>query len=214
MSVFMDNLTFSPIHSVYLGSKNRYIESCYFRKRSNYEGSLLVKLITYCLLLFLCACSSFLKPVLEPELVLLPPIEGPLPSVLKQVLTIKQNEKEASFIVVSRFEAERLKLVVFQATGQTLLSLEYDGEELKYKEGSSISLPSEEMLAIMQFTLWSDSSIKQHYLLDNGWILMMNSEQRVLSTHLGPLLTVHYKDNGVAIEHHRHHYQLLIHKLK
>jgi hypothetical protein len=212
--MFTNKSTFSSIHSVYSGSKNRYTENCYLRKRKNYVGSLLVKLITYCLLLALCGCVLFLKPTLEPELILLPPSEGPLPSILKQVVTIKQNEKESSFIVISRFEEMQLKLMVFQATGQTLLSIEYDGEELKYKGLSSISLPSEEMLAIMQFTLWPDSSIKQHYISDNGWGLMMNSEQRILSTRSGSLLTVHYRKQGVVIEHHIHQYQLLIRNLE
>jgi len=130
--------------------------------------------------------------------------------VLKQVVTVKGNGEETSFIVVSKLEPEKLELVALLPTGQSLLTLEYDGLNLAQQVFAEISLPSEEMLAIMQLALWPEPSIKQHYLRDAGWLVTIGSEQRTLSTLTEKILTIRYQQQTVLIEHHLHQYKVVV----
>jgi uncharacterized protein DUF3261 len=169
------------------------------------------KLILYCFVLLLSGCSLFAKlDSTNGELVLLPPSQGPEATVLKQVVTVKGNGEESSFLVVSKFEPEKLGLVALLPTGQSLLSLDYDGLDLTQQLFAEISLPSEEMLAIMQFALWPGPSIKQHYLRDAGWLVTIDSEQRTLSTLTEKILTIRYQQQTVLIEHHLHQYKVIV----
>jgi len=165
----------------------------------------------YGLLLFVTGCS--LLPTIAPEnkeLILLPPLQGPEAQVLKQVVTLQGNGDESSFILVSKFEAEQLALVALLATGQRLLSMDYDGQQLATKQFVEISLPSKEMLAMMQFALWPESAVKQHYGRDAGWLVSLDSTQRTLSTQTEKILTVHFMQQRVLIEHHLHQYEVLV----
>jgi len=166
------------------------------------------------LLLLLTACSLWSKQVVEPEnLILLPPEQGAVSSILKQVVTLTANNESSQFLVISKFEQQQIKVVVLLATGQTLLTLDYDGKALKKTVSTDIDLPAEEMLAMMQFALWPEQSLKDNYTIDKGWHLDINQQQRVLSNYSGKLLSVNYQEDTM-IEHHRHHYQLLIHTLE
>lgn len=171
----------------------------------------LSRLIVYSVVLLLSACSLFSKvDGSNRELMLLPPAEGPDPSVLKQVITLKASGEETSFLVVSKLELEKLGLVALLPTGQSLLTLDYDGLNLAQQVFAEISLPSEEMLAIMQFALWPELSVKQHYSRAAGWVVTIDSEQRTLSAATEKVLTIRYKEDTVLIQHHSHQYEVLV----
>lgn len=168
-------------------------------------------LLIFCFIFFLSGCSLFSKlNSIEQELMLLPPVQGPQASILKQVVTVKDNEEESSFIVVTKLESDKLKLVALLPTGQTLLTLDYDGLNFEQQLFSEISLPSKEMLAIMQFALWPELSVRQHYKRDASWVVTIDSEQRTLSTVTEKVLTLQYQQNTVLIEHHLHQYEVLV----
>ncbi len=171
----------------------------------------LSRLIVYSMVLLLSACSLFSKvDDSNRALMLLPPAEGPAPSVVKQVITLRARGDETSFLVVTKLELEKLGLVALLPTGQTLLTLDYDGLNLEQKVFTEINLPSEEMLAIMQFALWPELSVKQHYSRDAGWAVTIEPELRTLSSAIGKVLTIRYKEDTVLIQHHSYQYEVLV----
>ncbi len=99
-------------------------------------------------------------------------------------------------------------------TGQQLFFLEYDGEKLIQKNFSSIEIPSEDILAIMQFVLWPSRSIKHHYATEDGWIVETSAEQRTLLSNSALLIKVSYQRETVIIENHHHDYQLRVQPLE
>ena len=169
-----------------------------------------------CLIVFaLCGCSAATLQRAEPEqLKLLPPADGPADFLLKQKITMVSRGQNQQFIAVTRLQQDSLKLVALLPTGQQLFFLEYDGEQLIQKNFSSIEIPSEDILAIMQFVLWPSRSIKHHYATEDGWIVETSAEQRTLLSNSALLIKVSYQAEAVIIENYLHDYQLRVQPLE
>ncbi len=130
---------------------------------------------------------------LEPsELLLLPPIEGPAAVLYKQKLTMTSAEGSHQMLVVTRLDKSDIKLLALMPSGQRLLSIHYNGDLLAQRHYSSFSLPSEEILATLQFALWPKSSIKKHYTVEDGWQLEFGKKYRRLKTKTTNFLTIKY----------------------
>ena len=144
--------------------------------------------------MFIISGCSWLSVIdVEPhKLLLLPPSEGPTEVLLKQKLTMTSAVGEHQIIVLTRLEKDQLKLRALLPTGQTVLSIDYDGETLAQHDYSSFSLPSEDILAILQFSLWPMDSIKKHYLHSDGWQLVVGEKQRDLKTKTRHIMTITY----------------------
>ena len=151
---------------------------------------------------------------LPVQLVLLPPADGPENLLRKQKITMQGQGLEQQFVAVLRIQHDRLKLAALSATGQQLFFLEYDGESLTQKNASSIDIPGRDILAIMQFSLWPSSSIRQHYTRDDGWDLAISAQQRSLLTSAGVVLKVTYQADAVLIKNHLHDYRLKVQPLE
>lgn len=165
---------------------------------------------------FLSACSSIsLQPSAPKKLLLLPPSEGPYTSVLKQKVTMDTHAGQHQFIVVIRVEITQLKLRALLATGQPILSIDYNGHTLKQNNVSSIALPSEDILAMIQFALWPIDSLNKHYSRDNGWQLDVGPKQRLLQTIEGKVLSVDYlSSEELLVENYQHDYRVRIEMLE
>jgi len=166
------------------------------------------------LMLFgLCGCSIFsIHEGKAKEMVLLPPAEGPGDMLLKQAARIetKTGEKK-QFMIIIRLNKEYLKLRALLATGQPLLSLDYDGRSLKQHNVSPFALPGEDILALIQFALWPEKAIKKAYGNDSEWLLELDSKQRNLSTAEGKVASVNYLSFDEAIVvNYRQGYRVII----
>jgi len=167
-------------------------------------------------LISLVGCSVFSsKPLVPEQLLLLPPNEGPHGQVLKQKVTMTAKGEQHQFIVVIRLEQDLLKLRALLPTGQAVLSIDYDGNELIQHNYASQALPSEDILAMMQFALWPKESIEKYYSIDNGWQLNVKSNQRILQTTKGKMLSVDYvSSDEMKLENYRYHYQIAVETLE
>lgn len=173
-----------------------------------------VRILVCLIALGCCACSATTPQRTEPEqLKLLPPVDGPEDSLLKQKITMESQGLSQQFIAVLRLQQDRLKLATLLPTGQQLFYLEYDGKKFIQDNASSIDIPSEDILAIMQFALWPSGSIKQHYTIEDGWTVDISPEQRTLLIDSAVFITITYQAEKVIIENHLHNYQLKVQPL-
>ncbi len=166
------------------------------------------------ILLLLTGCSLF-SVTSQPakQLLLLSPKEGPSAVLLKQKVTMEARGEQHQFLVVIRIEHDQLKLRALLPTGQPLLSLDYDGYSLQQSNTSSLVLPSEEILAMMQFALWPEKAIEKAYRMENGWQLELSSEQRLLFMSMATekVVSVNYLSNDeMIIENYDHQYRVII----
>jgi len=166
--------------------------------------------------LFLSACNSILVQTAVPEaLLLLPPSEGEYTGLLKQKVTMEARGEQHQFIAVIRLEKTQIKLRTLLPTGQEVLSIDYDGQVLKQDNLSSVALPSEEIFAMIQFALWPETSLKKHYLANNGWQLTVTAEQRLLQTVEGKIVGVDYlSPDELLLKNYQHNYQVRIKTLE
>ncbi len=173
-------------------------------------------IILVCLIVSgLCGCSTATFQRAESEqLKLLPPADGPADFLLKQKITMQSQGGNQQFIAVTRLQQGSLKLVALMPGGQQLFFLEYDGKKLIQKNASSIEIPSEDILSIMQFVLWPLRSIKHHYSEEDGWIVETSPEQRTLLFNSGLLVKVSYQSETIIIENYLHDYQLRVQPLE
>lgn len=170
---------------------------------------------TWVALLFLYSCSSQqLAPPSPEALILLPPSESVAKVLLKQRLTLKSRGKQQQFLVIARFDQDRLKLVVLLPVGQQLLSLDYDGENLVQENLPLVNIPGKEILASMQFALWPESSIKKHYAEKEGWIVEIAPDERILLTVKGALLRIKRQNEELIVDNYLHDYRVIIETLE
>jgi hypothetical protein len=166
-------------------------------------------------ILFLFNCSAQQYNASTPEdLKLLPPAEMSAAVMLKQKISLQSGEQQQQFLLVARFEPQRLKLVVLSPTAQRLLTLDYDGIELIQENFSSIDVPAEDILSIIQFAMWPAQSIKKHYPQQAGWLVDISPEKRILSTPTGILLKINYEGEKLIIENYIHDYRVIVHSLE
>ncbi len=175
------------------------------------------RIILWSFILFLLVgCSLFSVTSQQPkQLLLLSPKGGPSAVLLKQKVTMDARGEQHQFLVVIRLEHDQLKLRALLPTGQPLLSLDYDGVSLQQTNNSPIALPSEEILAMMQFALWSEKAIEKAYRTENGWQLELSSEQRLLFMATEKVVSVNYLSNDeMLIENYDHQYRVIIKTLE
>ncbi|MBV1915849.1 MAG: DUF3261 domain-containing protein [Pseudomonadales bacterium] len=145
---------------------------------------------------------------------LLPPEQGPAPVLLKQVVTMEARGDQQRFIGVVRITKERVQMVGLLPTGQQLFSLDYDGETLIQENSSYADIPGQEILTIMQFSLWPETAVRQYYPGNSDWNVVFSPTQRVLEKGGDKLLDVQYSGDDLAIENHTGHYRILIKTLE
>ena len=118
------------------------------------------------------------------------------------------------FLLVARFDQNRLKLVGLSPTGQKLLVLDYDGEELTQETSLWVDVPGKEILAVIQFALWPGQSINNWYPEKEGWQVDISPEIRILLTVAGVLLNISYEGEKIIIDNYLHEYRVLVHMLE
>lgn len=170
-------------------------------------------------LIFLSACSVGhigeldLKEAEPAKLKLLPPGQGPVGILLKQKITMVYGEQLQIFLVVSRFEQSSVRTVILLPSGQKLLSMEYNGDQLTIEGVGADQLPGEEIMAMMQFSLWAETSIKQHYPVSDGWQLELSAQHRLLKKDSEQLIKVDYMGNQANIINYQRQYKVIVETL-
>ncbi len=164
------------------------------------------------LALLLSSCSLISTKASAPsELILLPPAQGPEPVLLKHNIVMQSQGMEQQFIVVIRLDYQQVKLKALLPTGQVILAIKYDGNEFDHENFSPIEVPSKEILAMMQFSLWPLSTLHDYYRPEIGWTVTDTNMERTLTTMDGKVLTTQFlDDNNVIVEHHLHDYRVII----
>jgi hypothetical protein len=183
-----------------------------------YTGRQMSKLLNstaLVVLLFLVGCSTqqYSSPA-DAKLKLLPPADVTVPVLLKQKVILQSGGGQQQFLVVARFEPDRLKLVVLSPIGQQLLMLDYDGEVLVEESFSSIDLPGREILAVIQFALWPAPSIKGNYPEKEGWFLEIGTDKRILQSASRMHLEISYDDGKFIIQNYVHEYRVIVYLLE
>jgi hypothetical protein len=176
-------------------------------------NALKISALVALLFLYNCSAQQYNSPAAK-DLKLLPPAEVSAAVLLKQKLSLQFGGKQQQFLVVARFEPQRLKLVVLSPIGQQLLMLDYDGEALVEESFSSIDLPGREILAIIQLALWPAQSVRNNYPEKEGWLLEIGDERRVLQGAGRMYLKVSYEEEKLIIENYIHDYQVIVHLLE
>jgi hypothetical protein len=174
-----------------------------------------LKISALLLLSMLAACSTRqLVPPDPPELRLLPPAEISNEILLKQKITFEAAGRQQQFLVVARFQRQRLKLVLLLPAGQPLLTLDYDGQNFIQENQSSVDLPGKEILASMQFALWPEKSLLRHYPSEAGWQIEIAGHDRSLLTASGVILKIGRRPKTLVVDNHLHDYRVIIQTLE
>ena len=168
------------------------------------------------LLLLLAGCSSFNTVTAEPpaEMLLLHPAQGPSPVLLTQRVTLSSWGQDKQFVAIGRFTYEESKLVALLPTGQQLLYLEFDGEQLVQRAMPSIELPGKDILALIQFALWPRDALQSNYRSEQGWTIDITDRRRELTHNDNPWVDVSYDGQQINIYNYLAKYRVLIETLE
>lgn len=171
-------------------------------------------LICVCLVM-LTACSVF-RPLLIPEntLLLLPPSEGPADELKQQKVTVIQEQQSQTFIALSRFRATDFRVAVMMPTGQTMLTMSYDGRQFESTNLTDMTLPLEEVMSVMQFALWPENTVHKYYDEQFNWKVESVAGHRRLFEGKTLVLDVMMSDDKIDIHHKQHHYRVVISPLQ
>lgn len=180
-------------------------------------GGLSIALIT----IIISGCSGvsgindISQKVPEPtELLLLPPNEGPAPVLLTQRVTLHKWGQKRQFLVLSKMTDENMSLVALLPTGHKLMSLDYDGKTLQQQSLPGMDLPVQDIMAIIQFSIWPEISVAKHYRVADGWVAELDASQRKLRTGSEQWLDVRYTANEMQVKHLLNNYQVHIKTLE
>lgn len=174
-----------------------------------------VTLSVLLLLLLLGGCASVgERSAGGGELLLLPPSQGPGAMLLKQKVTFEAKGERFRFLALTRFETSRIKSVMLLPEGQPLVSLAYDGNRLIRDNRTPVEIPVREVLSIMQFSLWPEPAVREHYAPSDGWVLGFSPDRRTLDTPGGPVLEVRYEAGGLVVNNYRHGYRITVETLE
>ena len=177
--------------------------------------SVALKLTVLFAMLLQAACGGHrLNESAPVSLSLLPPAEMSTEVLLKQKITLQAETRQQQFLTVARFDFHQLKLVALSPTGQRLLSLEYDGDKLTQESYAQLELPGREILAIIQFATWPESSIRTHYPERDGWIVETAVNQRILLTASGAVLKISYQPEALSVENYLRGYRVIVNTLE
>lgn len=161
---------------------------------------------------FLMAGCALIRPA--PELLLLPPAEGPAPVLLKQTLAMESRGERLQFLVVGRFDHQSSRLAALMATGQPLMTLEYDGRKLRQQVNIPAELPGKAILATIQFALWPADALSRYYPSEAGWRLDMEASRRRLWHDGVPQLDVVHEGGVIRVTNYPGEYSVTIQTLE
>lgn len=167
----------------------------------------------------LAACS-LLSVKQKQSMPLLPPLLSADEPVKKQKVTMLANDKSQTFIVMSHHQPQHYKALILTPTGQTLLSMTYDGISFEEDNKMGIKLPAQEIMAVMQFAAWPPSAVNNTYKEKEGWQVLIQPKLRRLSRNQNPILEVRYASDGeqstgvIDIEHIQQDYRVHIQPLE
>lgn len=148
------------------------------------------------------------------QLQLLSPATGPEPGLLQQKLTFIAGSKQQQFVLISDIKAERFSVLVMMPTGMTVLKMFYDGAEFQQQNMTDITIPAEQIMAVMQFALWPEAALHKAYQVTAGWEMALNNTSRRLSENSRLILDVLYKEDSVLIHNLQDGYQVKIQSLE
>jgi len=98
-------------------------------------------------------------------------------------------------------------------TGMTVLKMSYDGAEFLQQNMTDITIPAEQIMAVMQFALWPEAALMNRYSAPDGWLLALDNTSRQLSENNRLKLDVQYKEDSVLIKNIQDHYLVVIQSL-
>ncbi len=166
-------------------------------------------------LIITVGCSSLgLNSAAPTHLKLLPPEEGPKAVMLKQKVTLESETEWQQFIVITRIDPKQLSLVALTATGQKIVSMNFDGLEYHQENHLHQDAPRSDLLALVQFVHWPEVSIEQHYKKIDGWTVDLDSRQRSLLTSVGILVKVDFLGDKIVVENYSLNYHVVIELLE
>lgn len=164
------------------------------------------------LLLSACATSAP-PPAARLGLKLAPDALGASIS-LQQHLRVERNGRSDEMDVALEVEPARLELVGL-ALGQRVLSLSYDGKELKSWRHAMLpsALKAEDVLEDMQLTLWPVAAVRA--ALPAGWQVEEQGLRRTLSLNGETIMVIDYSglprwSGRLVLENLRYKYRLTI----
>jgi len=164
--------------------------------------------------LMLASCS-LIRFTDQQALLLLPPALGHQAGVTKQDLQMQAAGRQQRFIMVSNNQPEKFQVLVMTPTGQTLLTMAYDGETFTEQNQTNIALPAREILAIMQFSAWPEAVVQQFYEADQGdWSFEAKDHYRQLRYQQKLWLDVHYDKDVILVKNIKGRYRVSIKKLE
>lgn len=163
--------------------------------------------------LILAACATVPAPTARLGLKLAPAALGQAIS-LQQHLTVARNGRVDELDAALEVDADHLEMVGL-AFGQRVLSLHYDGQELKtWRHGLlPAQVRAEDVLEDLQLTMWPLDSILQ--ALPAGWRIEDDGLQRRLYLDDVVVLKIEYSgfprwSGTVRLENLRYKYSLTI----
>ncbi|MBN3564431.1 DUF3261 domain-containing protein [Aliamphritea spongicola] len=172
------------------------------------------RLLLAVILTLSAGCSSVVSHPDEPlTLRLLPPLSD-VQQVLKQKVLLQIQDVEKEFLVVSRLSPENTVAVVLMPTGQTVLQLQYDGKDFSQQVFLPGDVPGQELLAIMQFSVWPEAVVRDEYNALPGWHAQFSQGMRSLSWKNQLLLQVKQTAGQLTVMNHLHGYQVVINDLE
>ncbi|MFJ3045515.1 DUF3261 domain-containing protein [Herbaspirillum chlorophenolicum] len=167
--------------------------------------------------LLLCACSTTDAPPAKPSARLqlrLPPAALGQSISLQQHLTVEREGRTDQLDTALEIDAEHLDLVGL-AFGQRVMSLHYDGHELRTWRHFMLpqQVQGEDVLQDVQLTLWPAEAIRKG--LPTGWTLRENDGQRTLLLGEETIAVINYPDHKawggkVVLTNLRYRYKLTI----
>lgn len=124
------------------------------------------------------------------------------------------GQRSQQFLTVARFEPRRLRLAVLLPSGQSLATLDYDGEKLEQESVADIDVPGREILAVMQFANWPPDSLRRHYPASEGWRVEVSDGVRRLLTESGPALNIALSPRVLHIDNYSREYRVIVETLE
>jgi hypothetical protein len=172
------------------------------------------KWLNVLVLLALSACASTAPPpAARLGLKLAPSALGETIS-LQQHLRVERNGRSDELDVALEVDPAHLELVGL-ALGQRVLSLSYDGKELKSWRHALLpaQVKAEDVLEDMQLTLWPAAAVRA--ALPPGWQVEEQGLRRTLSLNGAPVMVIDYSamprwQGRLVLENLHYKYRLTI----
>lgn len=160
-----------------------------------------------------CSLNPF-KWQTQQELPLLAPANGPEPIKMQQKLSFLAGNKQQQFVLITDIKPEKFSVLLLMPTGMTVLKMFYDGAEFQQQNMTDISIPAEQIMAVMQFALWPEAALINGYSDTAGWNLELDKTSRQLSENNRLRLDVQYHPDSILIKNLKDHYQVKIQSLE